>query len=721
MVLLNADITPLVSNPLGIFLILLLIILVTPIVFNRFKIPHIIGLIIAGMAVGPYGFNILARDASFELFGQVGLLYLMFLAGIEIDMFNLRRNLRRGITFGLLTFAIPLFLGIIVCRYALGMGMLASLLVSSMFCAHTLIAYPIISRFGLQKQQSVVIAVAATIFTVIGSLLVLAGVTGIKRVGYLEPALVLRILGGLCVYCIAVVYLFPRITRWFFKRYSDPILQFVYILAMAFLAAQGAVWAGVESVFGAFFGGLVLSRYVPARSPLMVRLEFVGNALFIPFFLIGVGMLINIGVIRTDTSSIVYAVAMSVTAMAGKWCAAFVAQKLFKFRSVERSILYQLTNAHTAVALAVVTIGFNMGILNETILNATVLMILATCTVSSIGTEHAAAKLKTRMLTQEAVSGGGAEKKSHTRTLIPVANPVTARELVDLAILMRGRVVPGSMMYALHVRNENTPLARSVSRSSLDTAISSAAAVDEEVTPLERYDLNFVTGVINVMAERDITELIIGLHRRNNFIDSFFGDKVEQLLKATNRMVVISRFLIPVNTLRRVVVMVPRKAEFETGFIRWVTQLGNLAQQLGCRIIFCAHPATQPFIKSVIAGAKLGIRHEYRPVEQYDDFILLANRILDDDLLVVVNARRSSVSFSADMDNIPTFLQRYFAANNLVVIYPEQFGDEPLPTSAETLSTDLAAVPSPLYLKVNALLRKLSGLKHRNRKKRIDL
>lgn len=721
------SIRPLITDPVAIFLMVLGIILITPIIFNRLKIPHVIGLIVAGLAVGPYGFNLLARDMSFEVFGQVGILYLMFLAGIEIDMFNLRRNLKRGMTFGLFTFAVPLVIGVPVMHYVMHMNELTSLLVASMFCAHTLIGYPIVSRFGLTRQPAVIIAVAGTIFTVLGSLIVLAGVTEAYRDGMFTPFRIMRIVFGLTGWCLLVTYLYPRVTRRFFKRYSDPILQFIYVLAMVFLAAWSVTLVGVEGVFGAFFAGLVLNRYVPARSPLMSRLEFVGNAIFIPYFLIGVGMLINLRVVVTDTSSIYVALVMSAVAMASKWLAAWITQLTFGLRSVDRSMLYQLTNAHTAVALAVVTIGYRMGIFGETILNGTVLMILVTCTVSSIGTSGAATRMKTLLLTDgEETDEENRNHRRPSRTLIPVANPVTARELVDLALLMRGTPQEGSSIYALHVRSDNTAMSRALGQSALDTAVNSAAAIDQSIDTIERYDLNFVTGVINTMAERDITEMFIGLHRRTTVIDSFFGDKMEQLLRATNRMIVISRCFIPVNTVTRVVVMVPEKAEFETGFRHWVESIANLTRQLGCRVIFCCYNSTRQYLRAVIRAGRYDIRHEYRELEHFDDFILLANRVLDDDLFVVVSARRTSISFSSDMDNIPTFLQRYFSANNLVVVYPEQFGDEPLMgTSAEVMSTDLVATPSALWIKLMAGYRALVNLKkrytHRHRRRKIDL
>ncbi len=716
-------ITPILTAPVPIFLAVLLIILVTPVLLNKLKIPHVIGLIIAGVIVGPYGINLLARDMSFEVFGQVGILYLMFLAGIEIDMYHLKRNLGRGAVFGSFPFGVSMVVGTGASHLLLHLDLLTSVLMASMFAAHTLIAYPIVSRFGLTRTSPVVIAITGTIFTVLGSLIVLAAVVGVFRQGEFQLWGTVRLLLSLLLYCAGVTYVFPRVTRRLFRRWNDNILQFIYVLAMMFLAAQLASIAGIEAVFGAFFAGLVLNRYIPAKSPLMGRIEFVGNAIFIPYFLIGVGMMINIGVITRGWGTIYVAGVMSAIAMASKWLAAWFTQLTYKMRSLDRSILYQLSNAHTAVALAVVTIGYGMGLFDEVILNGTVVMILVTCTVSSLGTSHAAQRLKVEMLSDEA-ENDTTLRRNGGNVLIPIANPLTAEELVDLALMMKGR--REGTVYALHVRNDNSASSRAIGRNSLDVAEQAAASVDVRITPLERYDLNFVTGVMNTIEERDIDRVIIGLHRRTNVIDSFFGDKLMQLLRSTNKMVVISRCFIPVNTVARIVVAVPDKAQFETGFSAWVASVCNLAAQVGCRLIFCCSADTRRALGGVIAKRRYGVRSEYRQMDEWDDFLLLSSRIKDDDLFIVVNARRASLSHTSDLDALPDFLQKYFSRNNLIVIYPEQFGEQPeILTMADVLSTDIVAAPSTLWLRMRAAYRSLlQSKKHsRNeeRENKIDL
>lgn len=709
---------PLITQPVPIFLTVMAIILLTPLLLGRLKIPQVIGLILAGVAVGPHGFNLLARDMSFEVFGQVGILYLMFLAGLEIDMYHLKKNLRKGLCFGFLTFLIPLLLGAVVAAVWLGLRPLTALLLASMFSAHTLIAYPIVSRFGLTKAPSVVIAIAGTIVTVLGSLIVLAGVLGMERYGTISS--LLPLLGCLALFCIGLIYSYPRITRWFFKRYNDGIAQFVYVLTMVFLAAAIAVWIGLEGVFGAFFAGLVLNRYIPQRSPLMSRLEFTGNAIFIPYFLIGVGMMINVRVLTAGVETVYIAAVMSAVAMATKWLAAFATQKLFKMEAVDRSMMYQLSNAHTAVALAVVTIGYEMNLFNVEILNATVVMILVTCSVSSLGTERAATRMKLRMLEQMTADTQEPEQNSVSRTLITISNPITAPSLVELALLMRRPGQTGrDNLFGLHVRSDNSASSRAIGRNSLDVAEAAAASVDASISVIERFDLNVITGIVNTISERDISEVIIGLHRRARLIDSFFGDKIESLLRQTNRMVVIVRSFIPVNTVTRIVVAVPRRARFETGFRRWVDALACLTRQVGCRIIFKCDEETWPWINTVIKRGRYGIRAEHDLMSSYDDFVVQANDVLDDDLFVVVSGRRSSISWSSEMDEIPAFLQRYFDRNNLIVLYPGQYDDDQPMTMADTLSTDIVASPSPIIMAAISAWRSLITLRrritHRNR------
>ena len=690
----------LVTQPIPIFFIVLAIILLTPLLLNLLKIPHIIGMIVAGMIVGPYGFDILQDDSSFAIFGQVGLLYLMFLAGLEIDMYHLRLNLRRGLLFGLLTLFVPLVLGIASSVWILNLDVTTSLLLGAMYAAHTLISYPVAARYGVTKSQPVLIAIVGTIIAVVGSLLVIATAVSIKREGTFNALAMLLLLVKIVVWTLAILWAYPRLTRWFFKTYSDRVTQYVYCMSLVFLAAWTAQIIGLEGVLGAFVAGLVLNRYVPAASPLMASTEFVGNALFIPYFLISVGMMINLRVVmHTDTLAV--AAIMLTVSLASKWIPAFIAERINHLGRPGGRVLFGLTTAHTAVALAVVTLGYQLGMLSELVLNSTILVILVTCGVAPVVTAAGAAKLRISMLDQDEMI----RTTRTNNTLIAIANPMMARSLVELGLLMRND--RGSHnFYAMHVRNENSPAARNLSHESLKIAETTAAEVNIPLSGIERYDLNTVTGILNALPERDITEVIVGMHRRANVIDSFFGKKVEQLLKSTNRMVIISRCFIPLNTVSRIIVAVPAGAQYETGFSRWVRGLARLTRQLGCRIIFCCHADVQPLIRGVLYHENYGVRCEFRTTESFDEFILLSGQINQDDLLVVISARPNSVSYTNEVTEMPSLLQRSFAGINLMVIYPEQFGEEVTLTSfTDPMSSDLSATRSPIASRLQSLLR----------------
>ncbi|MDE6702653.1 MAG: cation:proton antiporter [Muribaculaceae bacterium] len=704
MVLLNT--TPLVTQPVQIFFIVLVIILFTPLLLNKLKIPHIIGMIVAGVVIGPYGFNVLDNDSSFAIFGQVGLLYLMFLAGLEIDMYHLRLNMRRGLLFGVLTLVIPLVLGVLTSVWLLDLGWLTSLLLGAMYASHTLISYPVVARFGITKAPAVLIAIVGTIIAVIGALLVLAATVNVRREGAFDMLALLILIAKLAAWCVALLYIYPRATRRFFKSHNDKVTQYVFVLAMVFFAAWTAQLIGLEPVLGAFFAGLLLNRYVPPASSLMGSIEFVGNALFIPYFLISVGMMINVRVIA-NVDTLTVAGIMLAVAIVSKWLPAFIACRINRLDSSSEGVMFGLTAAHTAVALAVVTLGYNLGMLDTRILNSTVLVILVTCALAPIITAANAPKLKVKLLAAEEEDGVIRQTRVNN-TLITVANPANAVPLVDLAVLMRNDRGRHSM-FALHVRDDNTKSAKNLTHASLEAARKAGAAADVQIETLERFDLNTVTGVLNVMEERDITEVILGMHRRAGVIDSFFGNKVEKLLRSTNKMVLISRCFIPLNTVTRIVVWVPYRAQYETGFSRWVRGLARLTRQLGCRIIFSCCADAQPLIRGVIYRENYGIRCEFNTLDSDDDYVLLANKVLDDDLFVIIGARPNSVSYTSSMSEMPTFLQRYFAHNNLLIIYPEQFGEGPALTSfVDPMSSDIAALPSPLWRRLRNVWRRLA-------------
>ncbi len=673
----NFDIAFPITDPTWIFFLVLVIILFAPILLERLRIPHIIGMILAGLVVGEHGFNILARDSSFELFGKVGLYYIMFLAGLEMNMEDFKSIRMKATVLGLLAFIFPLGIGIWTNLHVLDYGLITSVLLASMYASHTLIAYPIVIRYGINRNRAVSIAVGGTAVTDTLTLLVLAVIAGMFNEKGISEMFWVWLVVKVVVLSVVIMYTFPRIGRWFFRRYTDNVVQFIFVLAMVFLGAGLMELIGMEGILGAFLAGLVLNRLIPHVSPLMSHLEFVGNALFIPYFLIGVGMLINVNVLFGHIDSIKVAGVMIVVALLGKWIASWVTQKIYGMKALERELMFGLSNAQAAATLAAVMVGYNIiqpngeRLLNEDVLNGTILLILVTCVVSSFITEHAAKRVA--MSDAELNEEKGQEKE---RFLIPVANPETLDRLMGLAMVVRDEKQINNLV-ALNVINDNNDSVKQEmkGRRSLERAAQIAASANVMLKTVSRFDLNITTGILHTAKENEATSIIIGLHHKASIVDSFFGNLTENLLKGTYLQVMIVRFLIPVNTLRRIIVAVPPKAEFEHGFVKWIVHLCRMSSQLGCRLHFFAHPQTLGYIKGYIQKKHKDVLTQYQELEDWDDLLIITGQVNYDHLLVVVSSRRGSISYDSAFERLPMQISKYFNNNSIMLLYPDQKGD----------------------------------------------
>lgn len=674
-----------VTDPTWIFFIVMVIILLAPIVLGRLKIPHIIGMILAGVIIGEHGFNILVRDSSFELFGQVGLYYIMFLAGLEMDMEDFRKNRVKGLVFGLLTFIIPMALGIWSGMQILGYTFVTSALLASMYASHTLVAYPVISRYGLSRQRSVNITIGGTAVTVTLALIVLAVISGMYKgitgsMYWVALALKVTLLG------LAIFLLLPRLGRWFFRKYDDAVMQFVFVMAMVFLGGGLMSLAGMEGILGAFLVGMVLNPLVPKVSPLMNRLEFVGNAIFIPYFLIGVGMIIDVRSLFMGGEALKVAAVMTVVATASKWLAAFLTQKIYRMSATERMMMFGLSNAQAAATLAAVLIGHQIiledgsRLLNDDVLNGTVVMILFTCIISTIFTERAARRFA--LDDKAAPAENTAERE---KILIPVANPETIENLVNLALVIKNPKQKDGII-ALNVINDgNGSEQGDAGQRNLEKAAMIASAADVKAEMVRRYDINVASGIVHTVKEYSATDLVIGLHQKSNFLDSFFGSLTNSLLKGTFREVIVARLLMPVNTLKGISVIVPPRSEYETGFFKWVSHLCRIASQLGCRIRFYAEDSTAVHLQHVAAKTDAGTLVEVIHVESQPFAERMALKVRHDHLMVVVSARNGSISYDPSFDRLPSLLNRNYSRNSYLVIYPEQIDRQDIVTFSDPL------------------------------------
>ena len=689
-----------ITDPTWIFLLVLLIILFAPMVLGRLRIPHIIGMILAGVVIGEHGFNILARDSSFELFGKVGLYYIMFLAGLEMNMGDFKQNRGKAVVLGLLAFVIPMALGFITNMTVLKYGFITSVLLASMYASHTLVAYPIVIRYGVSRHRSVSIAVGGTAVTDTLTLLVLAVIGGLFK-GESSEMFWLWLVVKVIFLGFLIIFFFPRIGRWFFRKYDDNVMQFIFVLAMVFLGAGLMEFVGMEGILGAFLAGLVLNRLIPHVSPLMNHLEFVGNALFIPYFLIGVGMLIDIKILFGHGDALKVAVVMTTVALASKWIASWLTQKIYKMKAIERELMFGLSNAQAAATLAAVLVGYNIilpdgeRLLNEDVLNGTIVLILFTCIISSFATERAARKLA---MHEAQLDTENSKKETPEKILIPVANPDIIDDLINLSLLIRDSKQKNNLL-ALNVINDNSSSERLelCGKRNLERAAMIAASADVPLSQVSRYDLNIASGIIHTAKEYEVTDVVIGLHRKVNIVDSFFGNLADSLLKGLHREVMIAKFLMPVNTLRRIIIAVPPKAEYEAGFQKWVEHFCRMANILGCRAHFFANEQTLGYLQQLVKK-KYGLTMtDFSRLDDWGDLLLLTGQVNYDHLLVIVSARRGSISYDPAFEKLPAQLGKYFSNNSLIILYPDQLGE---PQEAISFSNPRGSNESQHYEKV---------------------
>lgn len=673
MVLLSAvDFSLPLKNPVIIFSLVLFIILFAPILFNRIKIPHIIGLIIAGIVIGPYGFNLLLRDSSIVLFGTVGLLYIMFTAGLEIDMEEFKKTRVKSLVFGLFTFAIPLLLGSIAAYYFLDFNISSAILLASMMSTHTLLAYPIVSKYGIARIRAVTLTIGGTIVTDILSLLVLATVTGMTR-GDIGPAFWIRLAIGCVIFGFIVFFLFPIIARWFFKKFDDNISQYIFVLAMVFLGSFLAEVAGLEAIIGAFLAGLSLNRFIPHVSPLMNRIDFVGNAFFIPFFLIGVGMLVDISVLFKGFGAIKVAAVMIVVAIVSKYIAALLTQKSFRLSKDERSLIFGLSNARVGATLAIVLVGYNIilaetasgepiRLLSEDVLNGTILMILVTCTISSFVVEKASQVI----VLQEDKQESSAE--SDEKILISLAYPETVTELVDFGLMLKPSksAVP---VYALHVTDDETN--RIKGKKIIDKALKHASATENVLIPVTRFDISISHGIIYTIKEHTITDVLIGLHHKSDQ-HQFFGPTAEQLFKKITETIYIYKPVQPFNTLKRMVVVAAPNAELEPGFLHWYDKVLTVSKTAGMPVSFHASKETLRELEQINQRQPNPAKILLNEFNNWEDFLIFSRDLKSNDLFVIISSRKGHVSYNEHLEKLPHLLSTYFQNNSFLIVYPKQ-------------------------------------------------
>lgn len=663
-----------IEDPVLKFLLVLVIILAAPLLLNKIKVPHLLGLIIAGAIIGPNGFNVLSRDSSIVVTGTTGLLYIMFLAGLEIDMGDFKKNKWKSLTFGLYTFIVPFVLGYLGGYYLLHFSMLTSILFASLFSSHTLIAYPLVSKLGIAKNKAVNITVGGTMITDILALLVLAIIVGMSQ-GDVGTEFWVKLSVSFIVFALIVLIVFPIIGRWFFKRVDDKISQYIFVLVMIYLAAMLAELAGVEAIIGAFFAGLALNRLIPHTSSLMNRVEFVGNAIFIPFFLISVGMLIDFKVFFKSWETLEVAGIMLVASIGGKYLSAIATQKTFRLTKEEGKLIFGLSSASAAATLASVMVGYNIilsetetgepvRLLNEHVLNGSILLILISCTISSFISMASAQKIA-ESDNEDTVSGNSHEEEN---ILLAINHEETVERMVNLGILIKAHSNTEDL-FALNVINEdkNESSVKNAEKL-LHQAADTAAAADVKLQALKRYDNDVINGVNNVIKEQKVTDLIIGLEDEKGFSPSFVYNLYNGYLQNDDVNVLVYHAAQPLSTIKRYAVMIPENAHKEAGFFHALLRVWNIARNSGATVVFYAPENILDILQKIIK--KANIEAEFIIMNTWQDGERTATQLKDDEALIIFMAKRGMQSYIPRMRLIPEMLNRHLSDNNYLLIFP---------------------------------------------------
>lgn len=669
-----------ITSPTLIFFVVLFIILIAPIVMGKLRIPHIIGMVLAGIVIGPYGLNILERDSSFELFGRVGLLYIMFLAGIEMDMEGLKKDVGKVTIFGLLTCFVPFILTYLSCVWYLGYPSLASLLLGCIMASNTLVAYPIVVRYGLQRSTVTTLSVGASMLSLLIALVVTAALVG-SISGDTGTLFWVMFFVKFVVWCIAMTWLIRHMTRWFLRRYSDSVMQYIFVLAVMFISAATCELIGLEGILGAFVSGLVLNRFIPNISPLMNRIEFIGNAIFIPYFLIGVGMLINAGLLLEGGNTILVVACIGIFGTLGKAIAAFLTSFFFHRSVHEGNLMFGMTSAHAAGAIALVMVGVNLEIapgqhlLGDEALNAVVIMILFTCIISTVVTDYASRTIVLKEKSQRKMPEDDG-KADDEKILIPVKYPETCDTLLNMAMLMRNEKLSRGLI-ALNVVYDDLDATYNQQEGQrlLEQIEKKAAAADVHVQTQVRLATNIANGIKHAFKEYDASEIILGQHIHDNSTRRFWGQFAQSLFNGLNRQIIIARCTIPLNTIRVFHVAVPSRAEYEPGFYRWLERVSRMVTRLGCRIVFHGRDESLSLIRTFLSNRFPSIRVDYAIMQHWNDFKSLAAQVEEHQMLVVVTARPGTVSYKSAMERLPDELTTYYKYKNVMIIFPDQYGN----------------------------------------------
>lgn len=661
-----------VSDPVGLFAILMLLILCVPVLCRLIRIPEIVGLIIVGIILGPHALHILPPGGAVELLGKVGLIYIMFQAGLEIDMNEFEENRNHSVIFGVLSYAFPMLLGSGIIYLFLHNHLNHEhlwptiLLLASVFASHTLLSQPIVKRLDIMKEPAVTTAVGGTIVTDTLTLMTLAVIAAIVQ-GDADAKFWATLFIGISVYTVALFLIVPRVSRWTFSKLKEgSVERFVYILAVVFLCAMLAEVAKMEAIIGAFFAGIAINRLVPVRSPLAQRIHFVGEALFIPMFMITVGMIVDINSLL-DPKMWGVAVVILVAVFATKIMAVFGSARLFRYTRDQAMLIFGLCVSQAAATLAATFIGHEIGLFNHTILNSIIMLILVTCLLSPWITERWG-----RKVALQAETSGLGTSRAPKRLLIPLANPASIEPLMTMAILMHN---PKSEepLFPLTIVSDDDEMHSQVTQAEkkLESAVKLANEANLDAVPLTRIDYNVADGIIRSIAEQRIRTVLIGWNGHITTDLFIFGSVLDRLLQGSEQTIFVYRDACPISEHTCVKLLIPPFSNRLPGFHHVLTKTCTLCEQLGASLHIITPSDSRLAAEEAIASIKTSAPVTWVDIPTWDNMLpeLRQSMRPRQDLIVLVASRKRTISWTRDNDRLPGTFATRFPENSFMVAY----------------------------------------------------
>ncbi len=658
------------ENPVLIFSMILFIILLAPLIFERLGIPGIIGLIVSGIIIGPNGFNVLEQSLFVEVFSTIGLLYIMFIAGLELNLNEFKANKNKSILFGCFTFFLPILIGLPVCYYLLDFNIYASLLVASIFATHTLVTYPIVSKLGASKDLSVAVTVGGTILTDTAVLVLLAVILGANN-GGLSVEFWVKLAISIIVFSALIFLVVPRISAWFFRKMeSETYSHYIFVLAMVFLAGFLAELSSLEAIIGAFAAGLALNKLIPNSSALMSRIEYVGNSLFIPFFLVSVGMIVDVRVILSGPGALIIAAALTVSALVGKYLAAWVTQLVFRMSTDQRHLIFGLSTAHAAATLAVLLVGYREGIVGDTVLNAIVIIILVSCVIASFVTERAA-----KHLVENAGDDADTTLLSELgmeQILVSLPASANVEKLLELAVLIKEPASSHPLALVSVVANTHEAEIRvAMARKKMESFLSETAATDTKVNLMATIDHNTASGIARTVREISADLVVLGWPHSEGLFEKLVADPMNSILHHTVKTLFICHLPQPIAHHKSLSLLVPPNAELEVGFPIWLSKIAKLSTELSLPVDIYTNDRTFRAVTRFCKDNDLTIPWNHTRLAMWSDMLRISRGLTREHFIILVSARKGYISYHGHMDRLPGKLEKLFPDANRILVYPE--------------------------------------------------